>query len=132
MNKDFNELIDQVFQYDEIKQYFFDNLPLICMVVNYDGNVVIINKKFLECTGYNLNEVQGSHYSLLLHPDDLEEANKIVEDNVPNKTFLEGIETYTNRYKKKGGGYVKLKWRKEAVYFGDNYYLCLADCLGNE
>lgn len=132
-------LIDKIFEKDEIINYFFENTSTLNIVIDLDGNIVMVNSAWKRFLNYEKEEMVGKHFKEFLHPDDVDEAMEISFNNFSNKTFLKdaygedltGMEQFTNRYKVKNDGYATIKWSKHALYY-NNFVLCHAEFGGYE
>jgi len=85
---------------------FFQLSEDVIGIANSNGYWVRINPAFERLLGFSKEELLGSPFLNFIHPDDVE-----ITKNEVNK-LATGLKTinFTNRFKKKEGGYVIIEW----------------------
>jgi PAS domain S-box-containing protein len=121
------DLIDKIFALEDVKNYFFQNIPLILMVLDKEGKIADVNNTFCKALDYSKKEVLGKSYTEFLHPDDVEKSIKIEKENVYNETFLKGGKYFSNRYRRRNGSYVKFCWREDGALYYNGHYIAYAE-----
>jgi len=76
-------------------------------ICSTDGDFLKVNPSWERVLGYSQKELFKLGWNGLVHPDDVEQTNKIVEEQ------LEGgpVVNFVNRYKCKDGSYKTLEWQ---------------------
>lgn len=68
-----NERMQERLRHSErLYRYMVDSSPDIIYVLDDQGRFVFLNRKFEDLLGYTRKEMLGRHYSVILHPDDVE------------------------------------------------------------
>lgn len=90
---------------------YLDRLPLPAMIAHQDGRILFVNKEWEDQTGWGRDEVVGTPYIRLVHPDDIPQT--AAEHVMLNERGSGGSEDtrFVNRYRCKGGGYVAFSWK---------------------
>lgn len=114
---DITDKKEQTFEFDT----FFDIQPDMLCIGTLDGILIRVNKAWETTLGYTIDELQGSSFVKLLHPDDLESTLTFTRNSTKEGTIV----TYDNRYLTKSGETVYLEWR--AAISGDKYYAVARD-----
>lgn len=74
-----NLQIKRQLEYSErIYRHLIDNSPDIIFTLDTNGFFIFINDRVQPLLGWHKDEVLGQHYSLLVHPDDLERARYLL------------------------------------------------------
>lgn len=99
-------------------QNFFD-LTSDCMcIANIDGRFKTINNTFVTVLGYSKEELVGSLFTDLIHPEDINATYQEIEKLANGAVTID----FENRFRKKDGDYVWLSWRTAPdVKTGDLY-----------
>ena len=61
-------------------QVFFQNAPVYCYMVAYDGEILSINNTALNALGYSKNEIVGKNVTYLYPPDETAKVKRLVEE----------------------------------------------------
>lgn len=89
---------------------FFDQPINIHLIGNINGEILEINKGWVETLGYSKEETLGKNIMNFIHPDDIEPTiNELKRLGNGETTFY-----FENRYKHKNGAYITLAW--SAIY----------------
>jgi PAS domain S-box-containing protein len=62
---------------------FLDHVPDIAYILDEEGRFVFLNVAAFELLGYTPEELIGQHYSLLIHPDDRDDADRLRSHRKP-------------------------------------------------
>ena len=90
-------------------------------VFNTDGFFVYVNDKWQEILGFTDLELTNKPMTEFIHPDDVEPTKKLWLNMVYKN---ESIDSFSNRYKHKNDGYVRLCWSSSV--FIDGYCYAIA------
>ncbi|MFN5319187.1 MAG: ATP-binding protein, partial [Bacteroidia bacterium] len=88
--------------------YFGLEGPLLC-IANLDGYFVKVSQSFIQLLGYDETEFTSIPFYRFVHPDDVSKMVEVLFFGSRQKNFLAA----TNRYHKKNGTYITLKWHAE-------------------
>jgi PAS domain S-box-containing protein len=77
---------------EEKYRTLIENSSDAVLIIDTNGYFSLVNKKFCEISGYSLEEVEGTHFSKLVHPEDL---NLVMERNIKR---LKGDNDIPNNY----------------------------------
>ncbi len=95
----------------------FNLSPDLVGVFTTDGKLLRVNPAWEKILGHDQKELLDSGWSELVHPDDVEETNKVVEEQLKGSSVV----NYRNRYKSKDGSYRMLEWQatfaKEGIVY---------------
>jgi len=105
---------------DEIERYFSYSLDLLC-IADTDGYFRKLNPEWERALGYRIDELIGNRFLDLIHPDDIVNTMKALENLKNNKE----ITSFTNRYKHKNGHYIWIEWRAKPL--GTTIYAAARD-----
>lgn len=120
-------IIDRVFEKEELRDFFFENVPICFLAINDEGVIVDCNKAFYKGLGYERSEVIGKVWSEFVHPDDLEKSIKLASENVVRKTFVKGLGHFDNRYISKDGTFcLVLRWFEGKALYFNSFYMAYA------
>lgn len=72
---------------EETFRLFDENSPDFISIVDLTGRMKFISRALKAITGYEPAEIQGQHVSVLLAPDHIEEANKLLQQVMDGKRF---------------------------------------------
>ena len=89
------------------RQIFNMSIDLICIADIHTATFIQINPAFSAKLGYTQTELLGKPFMDFIHPDDIEATQRVMDEQL--KQNREVI-SFTNRYRKKDGGYVYLNW----------------------
>ena len=91
---------------DRYKNFFNQSLEMLC-IADREGRFVELNPMWSRVLGYSLDEMLNQPYLDYVHPDD--QAKTIIE---AHKIFGNKQKTtcFENRYRKKDGRYLWLRW----------------------
>jgi diguanylate cyclase (GGDEF)-like protein/PAS domain S-box-containing protein len=106
---------------DEHEAFFTLSLDMLC-IAGLDGKFHKTNRAFERTLGYAPNELTGSVFFDLIHPDDLELTRREVA------RLGAGVDTLTfdNRYRHKDGSYRWLSWTTPAPVAGRPFLYAVA------
>ena len=90
----------------EYKHLFNENFDFAC-IANVKGYFEVINNSFEKILGYTEDELLKSSFIDFIHPDDVAETAKEVEELSKGHRTI----NFINRYVKKNGDYVILDWK---------------------
>lgn len=92
----------------ELNQYFDNALDLFC-ITNFKGEFLKLNKEWENTLGYKLEELIGTPFINLVHPDDIPATLDAFSKLKQNQE----IKNFTNRYRSKNGDYRIIEWRSK-------------------
>ena len=135
-DKSREELIDQVFNNEELRYKFFDYSPHLNVIVSDRGYFVDCNDNWEKELGWNKEDLTNRSFLTLVHPDDLKKTMEVFQADIDAEDGVVEIErNFTNRYRKKDGSYIRLYWtNKFYVVDGVTYSYAVVTPLkdGNE
>ncbi|MCK4793648.1 MAG: PAS domain S-box protein, partial [Desulfobacteraceae bacterium] len=85
----------------------FNLSPDMVGVLTTEGILLKVNPAWEQILGYTQKELLDLGWAELVHPDDVEETNKVVEKQLKGGSVV----NFVNRYKCKGGSYKTLEWQ---------------------
>ena len=91
---------------DELEKFFSGALDLLC-VADTDGYFRRLNAEWEKTLGYTREELIGTRFLDLIHPDDIEATTNAVRELSVQNAVL----GFTNRYRRKDGEYRWIEWR---------------------
>lgn len=91
--------------FDHFTQYFNKTKDLIC-IASLDGYFTKINEAFSIALGYSEEELFSKQFINFIHPEDLDKTLKEIENLNKGQNTI----NFSNKYKKKDGGYINLNW----------------------
>ena len=107
----------------KVLQSFFDlSLDLMC-IANVNGYFIRVSAAFSAVLGYTENELLGSPFFNLIHPDDIQ----ITQSEVNKLSKGELTIQFENRFRKTDGSYVWLSWNAAPDTLSGNLYACARD-----
>lgn len=65
---------------EKLHRYIVNNSPDIVYVLDSEGRFTFVNDRIQELLGYTREELIGQHFSLVIHEDDLVEANYVFNE----------------------------------------------------
>lgn len=86
------------------QQEFFWKYAYVIFVVASETHFLRLNPRWTEVTGFSEEEMLTEPFFHWIHPDDIPKTQVRLQAGVPTVTF-------SNRFKKKSGGYVRIQWR---------------------
>ena len=90
----------------DFERFFIYGVDLMCLA-GADARFIVVNPAFERALGYSSAELVAEPFLRFIHPDDLDatvaEVGKL-SDGTPTLSF-------TNRYHRADGTYVRLNWR---------------------
>ncbi len=95
---------------DELDRFFNTALDMLC-VSKPDGTFIRLNPEWKNVLGYDMDELVGSNFIDLVHPDDVSGTLQAVSE-LENK---QAVFNFVNRYKSKTGHYKYIEWRSTLV-----------------
>ncbi|MFT5885893.1 MAG: PAS domain S-box-containing protein [Arcticibacterium sp.] len=104
-------------QSEERLEDFFNLSPSLMVITNPNGEVFKINKSCKTILGYTEKEILEVGLWSLVHPDDIEKTNRIIEEQLKGNLIF----NFVNRYKTKEGSYRTLEWQATLVKDGFTY-----------
>ena len=118
ISEDLKELV-RVLQRNELLVDYF-NLSLDLLAIgSTDGYFVVVNESWTRVLGWTAEELTSHPYTYFVHPDDVPATDDATEQLANANDILD----FSNRYRKKDGGYVRLSWRvkqmaEKGIVFG--------------
>ena len=91
---------------DELDRFFRLTIDLLC-IANLEGRFVRVNEAWTASLGWSVQELEGSSFFDLLHPEDLPSTLAAVQTLSAGRTVID----FTNRYRTKDGRYRVIEWR---------------------
>jgi PAS domain S-box-containing protein len=91
--------------FDHFTQYFNKTKDLIC-IASLEGYFTKINEAFSISLGYTEEELFSKQFINFIHPEDLDKTLKEIENLNKGQNTI----NFSNKYKKKDGGYINLNW----------------------
>lgn len=91
--------------FDHFTEYFNKTKDLIC-IASLDGYFTKINEAFSKSLGYTEEELFSKQFINFIHPEDLDKTLKEIENLNKGQNTI----NFSNKYKKKDGGYINLNW----------------------
>ncbi|PLW99993.1 MAG: hypothetical protein C0593_01920, partial [Marinilabiliales bacterium] len=76
---------------EEKYRLFFEHAPLSYQSLNEKGNIINVNKAWLELLGYRRDEVIGKWFGDFLHPDQKEIFRKLFPENIKRKDIIRDV-----------------------------------------
>lgn len=92
-------------QYEELDRFFRVTPDLLC-IADTQGRFIKVNDAWEVILGYSPQELDGSSFLGLVHPDDLEATQKVAGLLANQHEVL----NFTNRYRRKDGQYRYIEW----------------------
>ncbi|SDW75087.1 PAS domain S-box-containing protein [Lutibacter oricola] len=90
----------------EVVDTFFDQPMNIHLISSIEGKILRVNKGWTTILGYSKEELVGTLFLDLIHPNDVDKTLDVMKKlNEGHTTF-----SFENRYKHKKGHYVTLNW----------------------
>ncbi len=102
----------------DFENFFIHSIELLC-VIDDQGYFRKLNPEWEKTLGYKKSEIIGNKFIDFVHPDDVEKTLVATNGLVKNKK----LHDFENRYQRKNGGYVCLKWK---AYLKDNMFYASA------
>lgn len=99
---------------------FFNIVPAFVGIATTE-QFTKISKYFSDSLGYTETEILSTPFLSLIHPDDIESTLDIIKYAQAGNVIV----NYENRYLKKGGGHVLIRW--QAILIGDTFYVAGSD-----
>lgn len=99
-------------------QRFFETIPDIAGVADFNGRILLVNKAVKRMLGYTVEEFTDTPYKAYVHPDDIAktvQAEEILQNGDPLLDFC-------NRYRRKDGSHIVLCWRAVPDLHYDRIY----------
>lgn len=91
----------------EVLETVLDAIPIVMTVGDSDG-WVLVSRKFSDLLGYTRADLISTPLEAIIHPDDLKETVKAVDDVEAGRVPIGHIQ---NRYRVKGTDrYIPLRW----------------------
>ncbi len=92
---------------EELHSLFDLSLDMVCIADIHTATFVTVNPAFERTLGYPQESFEGQSFFHLIHPDDLEQTQAVIE-----KKLLRGtaVINFQNRYRCKDGSYRWLSW----------------------
>jgi len=91
-------------------QFFNLAVDLLC-IADAQGRLVRVNPAWTNALGFTEEELQGTQFIELVHPDDVKPTLKALHSLVQGQYVL----NFTNRYRTKTGGFRWLEWRATPI-----------------
>lgn len=89
----------------ELQNFIDLSIDLVC-IAGINGMFYKVNPAFTNVLGYSKEEIEGSSFLDLIHPDDMDITLNEVKKLSEGKTTI----SFENRYRCKNGEYVTLSW----------------------
>ncbi|MGM0380319.1 MAG: histidine kinase [Bacillota bacterium] len=104
-------------------QNFFEvNTDLLC-IIDLNGNFIKVNKAWEKLLGYSIEDIEKMNIFDFIHPEDIDDTNKIIEKLKRDKN----INKFVNRYKDKNDNYHYIEWSSNNRLQGDYFYASARD-----
>ena len=110
----------------ELNNFIELSKDLVC-IANVDGLFYKVNPAFTTVLGYSKEELEGSSFINLVHPDDLASTYKEIEKLAQGEMTI----SFENRYRCKNGEYIVLSWNTSPDPDSGNLY-CIARNITKE
>ena len=81
--------MDQISPINE--EYHFEKEDVLISQTDLEGNILYVNKKFQEVSGYSYDEIVGKPYSILRHPDMPDEVFEKMWETLHSGQVYSGI-----------------------------------------
>ena len=91
---------------DQLDGFFTSSLDLLC-IADLDGRFLRLNPEWSRVLGYGLDELEGSRFMDLVHPDDVERTLHSMERLGRGESLI----SFENRYRRQDGSYAWIEWR---------------------
>lgn len=111
------KVLEELTQILTQQRELFERLPDPACVADKHNRFIKVNPAFTKALGWQKEELQGTRYIDLVHPED-------VDGTIRASDTMHGssVKQYRNRYRHKEGGYVTLEWN--ATAYDDNGLTC--------
>ena len=87
LERDNKEMIEKLEESEALHRFIVHNSPDLLYMLDRDGHFVFVNKNTIKLLGYSRKEIIGKHYQELIHPKDLDRANRFFNDKkLPKNT----------------------------------------------
>ena len=107
MMEDLEEVKKKAEESKEELENIFNLSPDMIAVCTTEGKFLKVNPSWEKVLGYTQKELLKLGWAKLVHPDDVEVTNKIVEKQIKGST----VGNFVNRYKCKDGSYKTFEWQ---------------------
>ncbi len=87
-------------------KHIFESASTILAIANEQGEFVLINDYATKVLGWSVDELLEQEFIRLVHPDDVQRTLQ----NLDGHRSGEGTSGFENRYRRKDGRYVWLRW----------------------
>lgn len=94
----------------------FDNAQDLLCIRDLKGNFVRVSRAWTSSLGFAADDLRGRPLLTLVHPEDVWETHDVM-GGIKSSGLVVG---YTNRYRRRTGGYRQLIWT--AKLFGDRVF----------
>ena len=94
-------------QAEEELEDIFNLSPDMIAVCTTEGKFLRVNPSWEKVLGYTTKEVLDLGWAKLIHPDDVEQTNKVVKKQLKGSSVV----NFINRFKCKDGSYKSLEWQ---------------------
>lgn len=122
-----NDITQLKVQEQELQNFFRLSVELMC-IANFDGYFVKVSKSFEDLLGYTEKEMLQTPFYRYVYPEDLEKTTGIIEQiSLGSKA-----NNFVNRYVKKDGSIVLLRWTASLNPEGSLIYATAADITQSE
>ncbi|AHM57882.1 signaling protein (plasmid) [Peptoclostridium acidaminophilum DSM 3953] len=92
----------------ELDSFFSINIDLLC-IADLDGTLLKVNKEWEYALGYSVEELEGSKFLELVHPEDVAATLEAMSQLSNQNTVL----NFINRYRRRDGEYRYIEWRSK-------------------
>jgi len=90
----------------EIDRFFSLTIDMLC-IADMNGFFKRLNRTWEDVLGYKVEELIGTRFFDLIHPEDIDDTRSTVKDLAEGKVVI----NFVNRYRCKDGSYRWLEWR---------------------
>jgi PAS domain S-box-containing protein len=90
---------------DELDRFFRLTIDLLC-IASLEGRFLRMNEAWTVSLGWSVQELEGSNFLDLVHPDDLASTLAAVQTLAEGRSVID----FTNRYRTKDGRYRVIEW----------------------
>ena len=92
LERDNKVMVEKLAESEALHRFIVHNSPDLLYMLDRDGYFVFVNKNTIKLLGYSRKEIVGKHYQEIIHPKDLDRANRFFNDkNLAKNTQSEEL-----------------------------------------